>query len=137
MPSLTFQTGGSAASGGGVSVEALQKKLVSLQKDLAEAIKTPSKEGQAKAKLIQMQIEATQAQLDQLLQQKAKASAEKQPTSQQVQHASNTIKSNEKSGSSHSIVDVYVWLRTKVHLTMHSLRDWSLDHRCAQSKPLR
>jgi FKBP-type peptidyl-prolyl cis-trans isomerase (trigger factor) len=73
-------TNASNASGAGDSstIEGLKKKLVSLQKDLKNAISEQSKEGQAKAKLIQMQIQMTQARIEQLIQQQAQRAAQKQ-----------------------------------------------------------
>lgn len=77
--SVSSQTAtGASAATGAVTIEALQKKLVALQKDLKDALGEGSKEGQAKAKLIQVQILATQAQLEQLIRQKTEAQAQKQ-----------------------------------------------------------
>jgi len=96
MKSVVSQTASSTSSGGDrqSAIGALQKKLISLQKDLQEAIKTPTKEGQAKAKLIQVQIVATQAQLEQLVQQKAKESADKQTHNKsEANHTPSQLKS--------------------------------------------
>lgn len=106
MPSILSQSR-SSSGGGGSSIEALKRKLVSLQKDLQEAIGTPTKEGQAKAKLIQVQILATQAQLDQLIQQKAEESAKKQPQHKSESHHSVTRNISEKSSNESSIIDEF------------------------------
>ncbi len=65
-----------SSAGGDSTIEGLKKKLVSLQKDLKDAIGEQSKAGQAKAKLIQMQIQVTQARLEQLIQQQAQHAIE-------------------------------------------------------------
>ncbi len=75
VASIGKSTGGSDA-GNGSTIEGLKKKLVSLQKDLRDASAQQSKEGMAKAKLIQMQIQVTQARLEQLIQQQAQQTAE-------------------------------------------------------------
>lgn len=75
----------SSASGGASSsastIEALKKKLISLQNDLREAASEQTKAGMQKAKLIQMQIQVTQAQLQQLIQQQAQEAAKKNSSS--------------------------------------------------------
>lgn len=75
VASIGKSSGGSDA-GGGSTIEGLKKKLISLQKDLRDASAQQSKEGMAKAKLIQMQIQVTQARLEQLIQQQAQRAAE-------------------------------------------------------------
>ena len=75
IASIGKSTGGNDA-GNGSTIEGLKKKLVSLQKDLRDASAQQSKEGMAKAKLIQMQIQVIQARLEQLIQQQAQQAAE-------------------------------------------------------------
>lgn len=78
----------------GSQIEALKKKLISLQKDFKEAVSEQSKEGQAKAKLIQMQIQVTQARMEQLI-------------AQQAQQAQRALESN-KTGKQGASADAQI-----------------------------
>ncbi|MFZ6722884.1 FlxA-like family protein [Undibacterium sp. Ji49W] len=78
----------------GSQIEALKKKLISLQKDFKEAVSEQSKEGQAKAKLIQMQIQVTQARMEQLI-------------AQQAQQAQRALESN-KTGKQGASADTQI-----------------------------
>lgn len=77
-------------SGGDSNIEILKRKLASLQKDLLEAMGEQSKAGMEKVKLIQMEIQVTQAQLEQLIQQDAKDSAKTHHDKQHIVKASST-----------------------------------------------
>ncbi len=103
---------GSDASGtvAGSTIEGLKKKLISLQKDLKDAIGEQSKAGMAKAKLIEMQIQVTQARLEQLIQQEAQRAME--ANNKDKSNVSSIVQtSSVKSKGSHLLgnnVDVFV-----------------------------
>jgi hypothetical protein len=84
--SNSASSGGSAtvSSGGGSKIEVLQKKLVSLQKELKDLLSAPSKENQAKAQLIQIQIQVTQAELEQLIREKSQRAMESKKATNQI-----------------------------------------------------
>jgi|GEM_PF-2122363 len=80
LKSVVSGGGGTNSAGNSSTIEGLKKKLVSLQKDLRDAIGEQSKAGMAKAKLIQMQIQVTQARLQQLIQQQAQQAMKESKT---------------------------------------------------------
>ncbi|MES2013958.1 MAG: FlxA-like family protein [Pseudomonadota bacterium] len=92
---------GASASGAGSSstIEGLKKKLISLQKDLKDAIAEQSKASLAKAKLIEMQIQVTQARLDQLIQEQAQRAMEASMNEKSNASFSTQISSVKKEGS--------------------------------------
>ncbi len=92
---------GASASGTGNSstIEGLKKKLISLQKDLKDAIAEQSKASMAKAKLIEMQIQVTQARLDQLVQEQAQRSIEASKSEKSSASSSAQVSSVKKEGS--------------------------------------
>ena len=100
LKSVVSGGGGTNNAGNSSTIEGLKKKLVSLQKDLRDAIGEQSKAGMAKAKLIQMQIQVTQARLQQLIQQQA----------QQAMKES-------KSGTSHSATETRITPEARLDTT--------------------
>lgn len=90
--------GNTTGSSGGSNIEILKRKLASLEKDLLEAMGEQSKAGMEKVKLIQMEIQVTQAQLEQLIQQEAKDSAK---AHHDKQHVLNSGSDSEKPTKNH------------------------------------
>jgi len=80
LKSVVSGGSGTNSAGNSSTIEGLKKKLVSLQKDLRDAIGEQSKAGMAKAKLIQMQIQVTQARLQQLIQQQVQQAMKESKT---------------------------------------------------------
>ena len=80
LKSVVSGGGGTNNAGNSSTIEGLKKKLVSLQQDLRDAIGEQNKAGMAKAKLIQMQIQVTQARLQQLIQQQAQQAMKENKT---------------------------------------------------------
>lgn len=73
----TTSTGGQSA-GNDSSIAGLKQKLAALNKNLREALNESSEAGMQKAKAIQMQIQLTQAKLEQLIQQQAEKASKQQ-----------------------------------------------------------
>lgn len=85
MASISITTGSGAMSGSAVKGQAsdntiagLKQKLIALNKDLRDALGEPTEAGMQKAKAIQMQIQLTQAKLEQMIQQQAEKAESKQ-----------------------------------------------------------
>ncbi len=109
--SNSASSGGSAtvSSGGGSKIEVLQKKLVSLQKELKDLLSAPSKENQAKAQLIQIQIQVTQAELEQLIREKSQRAMESKKSDKSDPSSSTQINNikTKNDGLVGNTIDVY------------------------------
>ncbi|OAM51432.1 hypothetical protein A7981_07980 [Methylovorus sp. MM2] len=82
-----------ASSGGGNSntIAGLKKKLMALVKELKTVLGAPDEQSIEKAKLIQMQIQLVQAQIDQLVREQAQEAAKQQDAAKKNQPDASSI----------------------------------------------